>query len=168
MTTGSRAMRLPAPVSAWLAEHSPAERRIAVTLSILVAVAALWTALWQPMARDAASMRLSRPANAAALAQAREMTKEMAGLARAGAAITPTDARTLLERVLARHNVRAAVTSLDWRDDRAHLVLAAVDYDALISVLEAVQREAHLRAVEATLTARVEPGTVRAEVTLAR
>ncbi len=61
-----------------------------------------------------------------------------------------------------------AVTSLDWRDGRAHVVLAAVGYDALIVALEALQRDARLRAVEATLTARVEPGTVRAELTLAR
>ena len=50
------------------------------------------------------------------------------------------------------------MTSVDWRDGRAHVVLAAVGYDALIVALEALQRDARLRAVEATITARVEPG----------
>ena len=43
-----------------------------------------------------------------------------------------------------------------------------MSYDALIAGLEALQRDAQLRVVEATLTARVEPGTVRAELVLAR
>jgi hypothetical protein len=34
--------------------------------------------------------------------------------------------------------------------------------------LEALQRETGLRIIEATLTARVEPGSVRAEIVLAR
>ena len=67
-----------------------------------------------------------------------------------------------------QHNLRAAVTQLEWRDDRAHVVWAAVGYDALIVALEAMQRDARLRAVEATLAARIEPGMVRAELTLAR
>ncbi len=62
---------------------------------------------------------------------------------------------------------RGAVTSIDWRDGRARIVLAEVGYDALIVALEALQRDARLRVVEATLTARVEPGIVRAELTLA-
>jgi len=48
------------------------------------------------------------------------------------------------------------------------LVFAAVGYDALIAALEALQRDEKLRAVEAVITARVEPGMVRAEITLAR
>ena len=96
------------------------------------------------------------------------MAKEIGGLARAPRDGAPADARADLERVLAQQNLRAAVTQLDWRDGRAHVVLAAVGYDALIAALEALQRDARLRAVEATLTARVEPGTVRAELTLAR
>jgi type II secretory pathway component PulM len=67
-----------------------------------------------------------------------------------------------------QQNLRAAVTQLEWRDGRAHVVLAAVGYDALVGALEALQRDAGLRVVEATLTARVEPGTVRADFTLAR
>ena len=131
---------LPAPafVADWMAAHSPGERRIAAALAILVAIAILWTVLWQPMTRDAASLRAARPVDAAALGRAREMTKEIGELARAAPKRVPTDARADLDRVLVQQNLRPAVTSVDWRDGRAHVVLAAVGYDALIVALEAL------------------------------
>ena len=159
---------LPSSIATWMATHSPVERRIAAALAILVAIAVLWTAVWQPMTRDAASLRVARTVDAAALARAREMTKEIGELSRASPKGVSTDARADLDRALLQQNLRSAVTSVDWRDGRAHMVLAAVDYDALIVALEALQRDTRLRAVEATITARVEPGTVRAELTLAR
>ena len=164
----SRTLPLPASVANWMATQSSVERRIAATLALLVAIVALWTVLWQPMTRDAAALRVARAADAAALARARGMTKEIGELARATAKAAPTDARADLDRALLQQNLRSAVTSVDWRHGRAHIVLAAVGYDALIVALEALQRDARLRAVEATITARVEPGTVRAELTLGR
>jgi type II secretory pathway component PulM len=158
---------MPAPIANWMAEHSPAEQRVALALAIAVAGAVLWLAAWQPITRDVASLRATRAANAAALAEARAMTKEIGGLVRSSAS-SAADPRSDLDRVLAQQNLRPSVTSLEWRDGRAHAVLPAVSYDALIVTLEALQRDALLRVVEATLTARVEPGTVRAELTLAR
>ena len=159
---------VPSFVANWIATHSPTERRIAVALAILVALAALWTMVWQPMTRDATSLLVAQATDAAALARAREMTKEIGELARAAPKAIPTDARADLDRALLQQNLRSAVTSVDWRDGRAHVVLAAVSYDALIGALEALQRDARLRVVEGTITARVEPGTVRAELTLGR
>jgi len=168
MATSLRAFRVPAPVASWLATKSRAERRIATTLLLLVTITLLWAALWQPLMRDTAALRIAQAGNAAALVDARRMASEIGGLARPPAAEVPSDVRGGLDRILVQHNLRAAVTQLEWRDGRAHVVLAAVGYDALIVALEAIQRNTRLRAVEATLTARVEPGTVRAELTLAR
>jgi len=168
MTALPIALRTPAPVARWLAGKSRGERRIVAAIAVAVGVAVLWLGLWQPLRRDADAMRTARDANASALAAARKMTEEAAGLARATPASVPSDARAALERVLAQQNLRGAVTQLDWQEGRAHVVFAAVSYDALIALLEALQREGNLRAVEATLTARVEPGTVRADLTLAR
>lgn len=160
--------RVPAPIARWMADHSPVERRVAAILAIAVAGASVWLGVWQPMARDVASMRVAGTANAAALGQARAMAKEISGRAPSASTGGATDGRADLERALAQQNLRPAVTSLDWRDGRARVVLTAVSYDALIAALEAVQRGTRLRVVEATLTARVEPGMVRAELTLAR
>ena len=158
----------PAPVAHWLASKTIRERRILAAIAILATIVLLWGALWQPLVRDTVAMRGAQAANAAALATAHRMTEEIGGLARAAATPVPPDARVALERILVQQNLRSAVTQIEWRDGRARIVFAAVGYDALIVALEALQRDAQLRAVEATVTARVEPGSVRAELTLAR
>jgi len=168
MAVAFTTLRAPAPVARWLAGKTRVERRIAVALAVVVGVAVLWLAIWQPLRRDTEAMRTAHAVNATALAAARKMTEEAAGLARTAGTSAPADTRAALERTLAQQNLRGAVTQLDWQGDRAHIVFAAVGYDALITLLEALQRDAKLRAVVATLTARVEPGTVRAELTLAR
>jgi len=168
MATSRRAFRMPAPVANWLATKSRAERRIATALLLVVAAALLWAALWQPLGRDIAALRIAQAGNATALADARRIASEIGGLTRAPAAEAPSDVRAGLERILVQHKLRSATTQLEWRDGRAHIVWAAIGYDALIIALEAMQREARLRPVEATVTARVEPGMVRAELTLAR
>ena len=160
--------RAPTPVARWLAGKTATERRIVAATAAAVAIAALWLAVWEPLRRDADTLRAAHATTAAELAAARKMTEEAAGLARTQAPPAPSDPRATLDRVLAQQNLRGAVTQLEWQEGRAHMVLAAVPYDALIAVLEALQREGKLRVVDATLTARVEPGTVRAELTLAR
>ncbi len=168
MAPSRSAVRAPAPVARWLAEKTRGERRFLTAILLVATVVLFWAAVWQPLMRDTVAMRATRDGSTAALAAARGMTDEMSGLARIADPPAAADARGGLERVLARQNLRSAVTQLDWQDDRAHVVYAAVRFDALILALEALQREAHLRAVEAIITARVEPGMVRAEFTLAR
>ena len=168
MATMFGSFRVPAPVASWLATKSRAERRIAAAILLLVGVTLLWAALWQPLTRDMAALRVAQAGNAATLADARRTSKEIVVLARTPPKEAPADARAVLERMLVQQNLRAAVTQLESRDGRAHVVFAAVGYDALVGALETLQRDAGLRAVEVTLTARVEPGTVRADVTLAR
>ena len=158
----------PAPVTDWLASKTLRERRILATIAILATLALLWSACWQPLVRDTVAMRAAQAGDAAALATARRMTEEVVGLARTTVAPSLPDARAGLERVLVQQNLRSAVTQIEWQDSRARIVFAAVGYDALMVALEALQREAQLRAVEVTVTARVEPGSVRAELTLAR
>ena len=158
----------PAPVADWLASKTLRERHILTAIAILATLALLWGALWQPLVRDSVALRAGEAGNAAALATARRMTEEMAGLARTAVAPSPPDPRAGLERILVQQNLRSAVTQVEGQDGRARIVFAAVGYDALIVALEALQRDVQLRAVEITVTARVEPGIVRAELTLAR
>ena len=162
-------IRLPAPVSAWMASHSPVERGIAAGLALAAAIA---LALGRLLAADGSRRRSASPRGARATPPHSRMPARSHAKWRALHPVPrnsrrPTHAR-LLDRVLAQQNLREAVTSLDWRDGRARIVLAAVGYDALIVALEALQRDARLRVVEATITARVEPGIVRAELTLGR
>ena len=161
-------IRVPASAARWLAGKSDGERRVIATILIATIAALLWATLWQPMARDADGLRAARGANATALAAARKMAEEGTGLARNSPPAVPTDARIGLERILVQQGLRPAVTQLDWQDGRARIVFAAVGYDALIVALETLQRDEKLRVTEARITARVESGMVRAEVTVAR
>ena len=168
MSFGLAALRAPSWLERWRMARTPRERRVIALLVLFVAGVIGWLALWQPLQRDLADLRAAVPANRGALAQARTMAGELAALARTAPARRPADPRAELERVLGERGLRAAVIQLDWQDDRARVVFAAVRFDTLIVALEALQRDAHLRAAEATVTARVEPGMVRAEFTLAR
>lgn len=168
MATSLASLRTRAPVARWWSSKSSMEQRVVAGLVLVVLAALAWWVVWQPVTRDIAVLRAANARGSVALADARRMTDEMAGLARVAAVGGDADPRMDLERVLVAQNLRPAVTQLDWKDARVRLVFGAVGYDALIGGLEALQRDARLRVVEGTLTTRVEPGTIRAELVLAR
>ena len=100
----------------------------------------------------------------ATLATARRQADEIAALARSTVEPSPRDARSDVESALARQGLKA--TAIERGDDqRLRVTLDAVSFDALASLLEALQRDARLSAVDLTAAARVEPGQVRAEMT---
>lgn len=160
--------RAPVRATRWWAAKTRGDRRVAAAFAMVIGALIAWWALWQPLVRDIAAMRATAPRAAVALGEARRMADDMAGLTRMTAPKSAADPRADLERVLAQQGMRNAVTQLDWQEGRARLVFAAVGYGALIAALEALQRDAHLTVVEATLTARVESGSVRAEIVVAR
>ena len=92
----------------------------------MVGVAVLWVAVWEPMRRDADTLRAAHAVSAVRARRGRKMTEEAAGLARTPAAPAPADPRATLDRILAQQNLRGAVTQLDWQEGRAHVVFAAV------------------------------------------
>jgi type II secretory pathway component PulM len=101
----------------------------------------------------------------ASLVVARRQTDEIAALAQRTMEPSPRDARADVESALARQGLKA--TAIDRGDDqRLRVTLDAVSFDALATLLEALQRDARLSAVDVTAAARVEPGQVRAEMTL--
>jgi type II secretory pathway component PulM len=167
MTTVSRlATRFPA-LYRWWAALARRDRRLLVAIATLGLALAAWWLVWQPLQRDAATMRSAAPGEAAALSEGRRAAEEIAGLARAAVAPPSGDPRGVLERILVQRGLRAAVTQLDWQDGRARVVFTSVGFDPLVAALEVLQRDGRLRIVEAVITARVEPGSVRAELTLA-
>jgi len=167
MTTASPlATRFPA-LHGWWATSPARERRLLVAATTLGLALAAWWLVWQPLQRDAATMRSAAPREAAALSEGRRAAEEIAGLARTSVAAPSGDPRGVLERILAQRGLRTAVTQLDWQDGRARVVFTSVAFDPLVAALETLQRDGRLRIVEAVITARVEPGSVRAEITLA-
>lgn len=146
---------------------SPRERALVLLAIVVVAGAALYTWAWRPLTGDIARLERDLPVARATLAAARAQADALVALQRAPAGTRSDDPRAAVERVLADRRLRQSVSLLDVADGRVRLTFNAVRFDALPETLAALGREG-LRPVEAVLTARVEPGTVRAEFTLAR
>ena len=168
MTSATSSFRAPPWLERWRASRTPRERAVVAALVVVIVVALAWLAIWQPLQRDLGALASAAPAERQALAAARKMADEMAALGRNAPVRRASDARAELERVLNERGVRGSVTSLDWQDGRARIVFADVSVEMLVALLDTLERDGQLRVIEGTLTARVDPGTVRAELTLSR
>lgn len=153
----------------WWQVRSANERRVVAAAAAAIAVALLWLLAWQPLLRDSERIAHRLPADRAALAEAQRQADAIAGLARAAPGPVANDARAALDPVLAAQNLRTAATAIERVDnERIRVTFDTIGFDALTALLAALQRDAHLRAVEIVATARVETGLVRADVTLTR
>jgi type II secretory pathway component PulM len=157
------------PALAGMWERASArERTMLVAAVVVVAGALAYTLAWRPMVADIARLSRDLPAAQSALSAARAQADNLVALQRAQAPVTGGDPRAAVERALAERNLRPAVSLLDVADGRVRLTFNAVRFAALPDFLQSLAHTDGLRAVEASVTARVEPGTVRAELTLAR
>lgn len=147
---------------------STRERRLVIAAALVVLFAAGWTWLWQPVNADIARLQRDLPYAKSALAAARAQADELVALQRATVPVKSADPRSVVERALGERGLRNEVTALDLQDGRVRLTFAAVRFDALPALLAALAKADGLRVVDAVLSARVEPGIVRAELTLAR
>jgi type II secretory pathway component PulM len=150
----------------WWQLRSPAERSAWIVAGVIAAVLVAWALIWQPLTRDTERLERRLVEQRAALVTARRQADEIAALARRTVEPTPRDARADVDSALARQGLKA--TAIDRGDDqRLRVTLDTVSFEVLASLLEALQRDARLSAADVTATARVEPGQVRAELTLA-
>jgi type II secretory pathway component PulM len=150
----------------WWQLRSRGERMLLSFTGIVLCAAIAWFAAWQPMQRDTERLTRQLETQRTVLAEARRRAEDIATLSRNTTAPVPRDARADLDAVLARQGIKA--TGIERIDnDRLRIMFDAVGFDTLPPLLEALQRDAKLRAVDLTATARVEPGQVRVELTLA-
>jgi type II secretory pathway component PulM len=153
----------------WWQLRSRGERALLAAGVTLFGLALAWVFIWQPLELDCERLTRQLAADRATLAQARREADAIAGLARSAPAVATTDPRAALDAVLAQQGLKSAATSIERTDnDRIRMTFDSIGFDALTAFLDALQRSAQLRAVELVATARVEPGQVRADLTLAR
>lgn len=155
-------------ISNALQRSSVREQRMVVAAAIVIGLAAGWLLIWNPMTADIERLARDVPRAQSVLAAARAQADSLIALQR-----TPPVPRTQaplasVERVLAERNLRSAVSALDVSEGRVRLTFAAVRFDAIPGLLDALNRVAGVRAADATLAPRVEPGLVRAEFSLIR
>jgi type II secretory pathway component PulM len=149
----------------WWQLRSRTERMLLSLTAIVVLAGMAWLALWQPMQRDTERLTRQLATQRATLVDARRRAEDIVTLSRNTGVPTPRDARADLDAALARQGIKA--TGIERIDnDRLRVMFDAVGFDALPPLLEALQRDARLRAVDLTATARIEPGQVRVELTL--
>jgi general secretion pathway protein M len=153
----------------WWQLRSPGERTLLATGAALIALALAWLFVWQPLEVDTEQLMRQLAADRTTLAEARRQADAIAGLAKSPPAVVTGDARAALDAVLAQQGLKSAASAIERTDnERIRLTFESIGFDALTAFLEALQRGAQLRAVELVATARVEPGQVRADLTLAR
>jgi general secretion pathway protein M len=152
----------------WLAGRSPRERGMIGAAALASAIALLWWGLWQPLTADVARLRAAIPQARASLADGRRMADAIPALERTRRAAPGGTLRAEVERVLAASVGPMPGAQLDAQGDRLRVTLPAVPFTAVATLLEALQRDGQVRLLEATLTARLDPGVVRAELLLAR
>ena len=167
MNAGTHRRWVPAAFASAWDRASLRERRLAMVAAAVVAVALGW-GLWQPLKSDIERTREERVRVSTLLALTRTSFEEGAGLVRASPKVNASDPRDAVARAFAERGLRIPAGAIDLRDNRVHIVLSDVRFDALIAALDSLARDDGLRPVEASLTARVEPGTLRAELTFAR
>jgi type II secretory pathway component PulM len=168
MNAATQSRLVPSAFAAAWDRASLRERRLAIMAMAAVVIALGWALVWQPLKSDVERTREERIRVSTLLALTRASFDEGAGLVRASPQVNAGDPRGAVTRAFADRGLRIPAGSIDMRDDRVHVVLPEVRIDALVAALDALARDDGLRPVEATLTARVEPGTLRAELSFAR
>ena len=158
---------VPAGIARALDAASPRERRLVAVAALVVVAAVLYVVAWAPLTRDIERSRESLARDRATLAAMQRLGAD--GAAATSAAPSPAvEPRAAVLAALDARGLRGAGAQVDLRDGRVSMVLDAVRFDALVGLADDLARTAGLRVVEARLLARVEPGTVRAEMTLGR
>jgi type II secretory pathway component PulM len=149
--------------------HASSRERVLVVLGTIVVVGALGYAFaWEPLMRDLASTDRALVAGRARVLHSQQAANEIAGLKREAKAPRTTDPRVAAERVVNEAGLRGGLTAIDLRDGRVRLTFAAIDFPVLNALIEQLGRDELLFPVEALVAARVVPGSVRAELALAR
>lgn len=150
----------------WWERASARERWMLATAAVVVSVAVLYVLAWQPLTRSIERLRDEVPRQRAQLLEARAQVAQPVQIKTP--AVARLDVRAAVERVLDDQGLRSRVDVLELRDDRVHAVFGAIDFATLVGTLDTLATQHGVRLVEGALTARVEPGSVRADVVLSR
>lgn len=153
----------------WWHLRSRREQLVIILVAGIAATALLWSFLWQPLQRDTERLARALADERAALVEARKQSDEIAGLARNASAAPGGDARAAIESAMSRQGLKPAGSGLERvGDQRWRATFDAISFDSLTAFIDGLQRDAGVRAAEVSVTARVEAGQVRADLTLAR
>lgn len=163
-------MRVAAPASwvqRWDAAGAP-QRVAAIAAMAAAAIVVLVVLVGTPLREAIARAQADVARNRVVLDIARSRVAEDAALARAAAPTRSDDPRAAIERVLTQEGLAYAPLESSGTTGTMRVVVGDARFAALVGALDTLARDEGIHVVEATLTARTDPGTVRAELALAR
>lgn len=142
------------------------QRTAWVAIAAVAAIAAATIVIANPLREAIARTHDDIARNRAVLEVARVRIAENAMLARAAVPVRSSDVRPAIDRVLSERGLAYVIEAQG--EGPLRIVLAAAPFDALISALDTLAHEDGVRIVDAIVSARVDQGTVRAELALTR
>lgn len=142
-------------------------RRRASLVVGIAAVAVVVAIVAIPLQNAIGRLREDVVRNRLLLDIARARTVENAALARIDAPAKHVDLRATVDSILTEHGLRYAHVDTQT-DGEQRIVVEAAPFDALVRALDALAHVDAVRVADVALTARVDPGTVRAELTFTR
>jgi type II secretory pathway component PulM len=154
------------PLAAW--DAVPASRRLLLGAATVVVVIVALAAATGPMTEAIGRTRSDIARTKQLIDVARERNADSAGLARGNVAVRTVDVRTAVDGTLARHALRAAPAAANTADGRYAIVIDDGRFESIVIALDSLARDEGVRVIEATFTARVEPGRVRADLAFVR
>lgn len=154
-------------IGAWR-RLSPRERMLLALAAVVVIAGALYALAYRPLAQDLDDVERAAAHGHAEVAVARRLADETAGLAREPRSPQTDELRAAAMRVAAVTGLTEALTAADAGDGRVRVTFADVGLAAFAGFIETAGRDELLFPTEMLLAARVTPGRVRAEATLAR
>lgn len=157
----------PTLLQAWDASR-PSQRATTITVAFIgmLVVAMLVAVVPLRDADEHARENLAHTRPVADVARAR--LAENAALARSAAPTGHQDLRTAIDKALSAQGIRYVPMSASSTEPVLRIVVESASFDALVRALEALARDDGVRVVDGVFDARVEPGTVRAELALAQ
>ncbi len=146
----------------------PRERVVLAAGSTVALILLGYALLWVPMQRDLARLRVLVPKERAQLLSMRAQAQEIARLrAQTPASANAGNLLTTLERSALEHQLRQYITRMEPDPSNGVRVsFDAVGFDALLSWLADLQRDASVRAQNVSITAQAQPGMVNARLLL--
>ena len=161
-------MRTPRALSTMWDAADPARRTLfaAFAIAALAAVAVLVAAGPLRAAIGHADGDVAR--SRLLLDVARERVAEMESLARAAPAPRAVNLRAAVMQTLGRHDVQATPVDARSSEERLGILIAQARFDTIVAAADELAQRDGVRVVEGKVTALVDPGSVRAELTFSR
>lgn len=161
------AMRLPSTLTRTWDAGRASQRTAWIAGALVVAIAAAVAVVAVPTTDAIARTRDDVARHRIMLDVARARVTENATLARAAAPTRSPDMGATIDRVLAAQGLRYVPVATQMPENARGIVIEAAPFDALVRALESLAADG-VRVTDAAITARVDPGTVRAELVLTR